>query len=382
MKILYIANARIPTEKAHGIQIMNMCRAFGNIHEVELIVPKRKNHIRQDAFEYYGIPPNFRMRKLGCLDLTGIIPALGFWIQSLSFFIAAKIFLDIKKDGVLYSREFLTGLFFKNYVLEIHTLPKRIRSIHLRVWQKAQALIVITRRMKDMLARAGIAEEKILVAPDGVDVERFKIYDLRFKNKYREELGLPTDKKIVMYTGHLYDWKGAGTLLQAAKNFQFTPTLSPPYQGGDEEGVFVFVGGTEKDIARFKKQAEGLDNVLILGQKPHSEIPKYLAAADVLLLPNSGKKDISRYYTSPIKLFEYMASGRPIVASDLPSIVEILNDQNSVLVEADDPEALARGINSVLEDEQLAKRIADAALENVKQYDWNARAKKILEFIS
>ena len=108
-------------------------------------------------------------------------------------------------------------------------------------------------------------------------------------------------------------------------------------------------------------------------------VPKYLAASDVLVLPNS-EKGLSEF-TSPLKLFEYMAAKRPIVASDLPSLREILSESNAVMVRPDDPAALAEGIQKVLEDEELAKKLAGNAYIDVQQYSWDKRAMRILEFV-
>jgi glycosyltransferase involved in cell wall biosynthesis len=144
----------------------------------------------------------------------------------------------------------------------------------------------------------------------------------------------------------------------------------------------VFVGGTDSDIKKFKAEAKDMNNVLILGHRPHREISKYLAAADVLVLPNSAKKKISRSYTSPMKLFEYMASGRPIVASGIPSITEVLNEQNAILVESDDAAALADGIKRALSDNNLADAISKRAYNEAKQYDWNVRARRIMDFLN
>ena len=87
------------------------------------------------------------------------------------------------------------------------------------------------------------------------------------------------------------------------------------------------------------------------------------------------------YHMSPLKLFEYMASKRPIVASDLPSIREILNEESAILVEPGNPKALAEGIKKVLQDEELAKKLAENAHRDVQQYSWEKRAEKILEFM-
>ena len=109
----------------------------------------------------------------------------------------------------------------------------------------------------------------------------------------------------------------------------------------------------------------------------------WLAAADVLALPNSGRESISARYTSPLKLYEYMASGRPIVASDLPSLREALTrGENAWLVAPDDPAALAAGIKSVLDDPEHAGAMAERARQDVQGHTWTARAERIVAFVS
>ena len=166
-------------------------------------------------------------------------------------------------------------------------------------------------------------------------------------------------------------------LLEAAQQFsalndQFSKNL-----------LFVFVGGTDEDIKNFQSSILSfqLKNIVIAGQKPHSEIPLWQKSADVLVRPNTAKEKISKYYTSPMKLFEYMASGRPIVASDLPSTREILNEANSVLVEPDNPKALAEGIKKVLQNGDWGDSLAKRALVDVQDYTWEKRAKKILDYV-
>ena len=166
----------------------------------------------------------------------------------------------------------------------------------------------------------------------------------------------------------MYQWKGAKTLLEAAR-------LS------GEDILFVFVGGTKKDIGAFKSQAGINKNILVAGHQPYQEIPFWLKAADLLVLPNSGEEDISRYWTSPMKMFEYMASGQPIVASDLPSLREVLNENNAVLVEPDNPKALAEGINKTLKNSAFSANISARALKDVQKYSWINRAKNIYEII-
>ena len=171
-----------------------------------------------------------------------------------------------------------------------------------------------------------------------------------------------------MYTGHLYEWKGVHVLARAAKLFK-------------DDHLFVFVGGAKKHIADFKNNYSS-NNILMVGQKPHEEIPLYLKSADVLVVPNSGKEDISKIYTSPMKIFEYMASGVPIIASDLPSIREILNERNAVFFESDNEKILADSIKKVLNNSELSDSIAGQSLIDSKKYSWENRATGIMGFVN
>ncbi len=343
--------------------------------EVELVVPWRFNPIKKDPFEYYGVKKIFKITKLPCVDLISLgLGSFGFFFETISFLIAAKVYLLLKKYDIFYSREWIAGIFWEKAVLEIHSLPEKATILHKKYWQKAKAIIVLTSFIKNNLIENGIPEDKILIAPDGVDIEKFKVQSSKLKT--REKLNLPQDKKIVLYTGHLYEWKGADVLLDTAKFFL-------------NELLFVFVGGAEKDVKNFKQKAEALNNVLIVGHQPHQEIPLWLKAADVLVLPNSAKEKISQFYTSPLKLFEYMASGIPIVASDLPSIREILNDPsvdsgqgNAILIEPDNPQSLADGIMKILKNLDFSDKISRQAYSDVQNYTWEKRADRIINFIN
>lgn len=368
MKMVYISNSRMPTEKAHGIQIMKMCEAFANLGiDIELLVPRRRNVIKDSPFGYYGVHPCFKITKLPTIDLVGIVPRLGYWLQMISFLFVAKIYLGKKNFDLIYTRDFWSTIFFKNIALELHSLPRRFTSIHKKILTRAKIFIVLTSHIKEGLYFIKNYNKRILVSPDGVDLRKFSLSIA--KDKARKKLKLPLDKKIVLYSGHLYDWKGAQVLADASAYL-------------NQDTLIVFIGGTEKEIKTFEEKNGDYKNVRILGQRAYAEIPFFLKAADVLVLPNSGKKSISKFYTSPMKLFEYMASGNPIVASDLPSIKEVLNKNNAFLVKPDNPKALAEGISILLEDRELSFDISKKASEDVKNYSWDKRTDKILKFIN
>ena len=144
----------------------------------------------------------------------------------------------------------------------------------------------------------------------------------------------------------------------------------------------MIVGGHEKepDLARVKALAERLHcaaRMTFTGLLPPSEVAARLRGADVVALPNPASA-ISSTFTSPLKLFEYMVSGRPIVASDLPAVREILRDgENALLVEPGNPEALAAGIRRIRNDAALGRRLAAQAMLDAGQYTWARRAERL-----
>ncbi|MDP2910215.1 MAG: glycosyltransferase family 4 protein [bacterium] len=362
MKIAFISNNSPTTKKAHGLQIAKMCEAFArNGVEVELILPDRSRKVtKSDYFGFYGIDNIFKLTKLSVWDLVRF-GKLGFLLTSFSFARAAKKYISERKFDAVYSRDpFLFIFLKKGDISAFFEAHKNINKfLFKKILENARGVVSITNSLASNL-RAINPRSNILVAPDGVDLEQFNL-DVSTQVA-RIKVGLPTDKKIILYSGNLkLAWKGVETIVGAAKSF-----------GDDTLFVLVGMGGDWQRNAK---------NILVVDYKPHSEIPLWLKAADVLLLPNTAREKISRLYTSPLKLFEYMASGRPIVASDLPSLREILDPANSVLVKPDDPIALSEGIKKIFSDNKFAENISKEALDKVQNYSWLKRAERIIEFI-
>ena len=371
IKLLYIANLRLPTEKAYGIQIVKMCEAFAmQGYEVVLAYPFRDNDIKDDVFSYYSVKRNFKVKRIWAPDFyfSGRLDKASVHIKGIISALLLYFYAITKKPDIIYSRDewplyFLSFFSGSNLFFEAHRFSSLRNIFYKRFLSKKIKIIAISENIKNNFLNMGFKNTDLLVAHDGVDLN---IFDARIsKEDARDRTSLPQNTKIVMYAGHLFTWKGVDTLGEAAK-------LMP-------EVTFVFVGGTNADVENFRDKFGQVKNILILGHKPYKEMPIFLGAADILVLPNSAKEKIS-IYTSPLKLFEYMASGRPIIASDLPSIREVLNENNSVLVKPDNPEDLARGIKLILDRADLGKEFAGKSLEEVRNYSWEQRAKKILTF--
>lgn len=367
-RIWYIFHGRFLSEKAASLWAAKTAEAF--MHSgasVTILAPRRKGDIAGGH--------SVRTIYLPTIDLFSV-PLLGhgaFWISALVFALAATIYLlrHGRKGDVIFSNEpqamFLVSLFFPRCFYELHVFPTHKRLLFRILLRRMRGIIAITKWIGNELTNVfGISPSRILHAPGGVDVKKFSI-GISTKEA-RERLGLPLDRFIAMYTGHLYPWKGVDTLAQAAM-------LLP--QGTE----VIFVGGTHHDVEAFKKKYTSVMTLRIIGHQPHEVIPLWQKAADVLVLPTSGKAPIGRYYTSPMKLLEYMASERPIIASDLPSTREVVSDTSAFLVTPDDPESLAKAIQALCADKERGQRLAGEARERVKSFSWKKRGEQIHQFI-
>lgn len=365
MRLFYVANVRMPTEKAHGVQIVKSCEAFANAgYQVELVVPTRVNMIHDDPFAYYGVAPVFTITERTVPDPM-MFGRVSFLVAALYFSESVRWMKSFWKAEVVYSRDAVVLLQYlllgRRFVYEAHGAPTFSARI---VACFAYRIVVISKGVGESFVAMGIPREKIVVAPDAVDLDAFAHPES--KQSACTRLGLPQDKQIVLYAGRLDGWKGVETLLQSAQSLPAS--------------VLVAVIGGEP--AQIESLAPQYPNVRFLGFRPYRELADNQAAADVLVLPNTGKSEVSMRYTSPLKLFTYMASGVPIVTSDTPATREILSDDDAYFFTPDDPRALASQIEAALANVELSREKATRAKEKVKAYTWEERAKHILSALA
>jgi glycosyltransferase involved in cell wall biosynthesis len=386
VRILYFADIRFPLERANGIQTMETCHALAaRGHDVHLIVRPDTHTPARDPFRYYGLEPAERLRierapvrgpmtarRLGYLAFaagrsagagrTDVVLTRDLAIASLLAGLPRRLRPPVIFESHGYSPDVaaaLPGLLSTAVAPD----PRKLRRLARReahVWRAADGYVTITAALAaDLTARHG-PRARLAVIPDGA---RMPSGDFAFR------AGPPAASgPVVAYAGHLYPWKGVDILLQAL-------ALVPEAHG-------LIVGGhaEEPDLGRLQSLAQRLGvgaRVTFTGMVEPAEVRKLLARATVLALPNPASA-ISTRFTSPLKLFEYLAAGRAIVASDLPSIREVLHDGvDALLVPPGDANALAGAIRQVLADPSLAARLARAASEAAPQYSWERRAERL-----
>jgi len=382
MKILYIANARLPTEKAHGLQIIKSCEAFAKLgNQIELLAPFRFNPIKQNPFDYYGAEKIFKFRRLPSLDLF-ILPLfprkLAFYIQSLSFLFFVFFYLLFlnKKDLIFYSRDYsvllLLSLMNLRPVAEIHDYRSRNpKSAICFIIKRASRIILNSEgTLAALRQHYDFGKTPTLVAPNGVDINFFDIKET--KNEARRILDIPADKLIIGYVGRLETVgkeKGVATLINA---FRKLPD--------DGEAMLYIVGGPDYLVSKYKNQYSDVRNVVFTGQVEYKKIPLYLRAIDAVVIPMPDDQHAKT--TSPVKLFEFLAAGKVIIASDLPSLRNYLDENNAVFFKAENTDDLKDKLVYFLNHPAEAKKLADKARESAVKYTWTSRAEKILNFIA
>jgi glycosyltransferase involved in cell wall biosynthesis len=258
---------------------------------------------------------------------------------------------------------------------EIHTPPETASErIYLRVMLAGRGfrkLVAITRALAGELQKhvTGPSRADILVEADGVNPDEYG------GDKSRplpgDIAGLAGRRPLIGYIGSLHPGKGAEMLVPVAKR---TPALQ-----------FMVVGGPDDVAEKYRQQAEaeGVKNIAWLGFRKNVEVPAYVQACDVVLLPNQrsvvllNRKNIGQW-TSPLKLFEYMAAGKIILASDLPVLREVLNPANSVLCDPEDPSSWVVHLDRICRGEQGYAALADRARKDVEYYSWSKRAARCL----
>jgi glycosyltransferase involved in cell wall biosynthesis len=377
MRISYLADAIVPSRKANSIHVMKMCQAYSRLgHDVTLVLPDWRHNIEPgvtDIYKYYGLDQKFQIRKV---PFHRFSPLKSVHRSLLMPMVAALGSSDLCHTRSISAAWGLTRLFAKRSILEIHAVPEeqsRLRNMFIDVVRNKNLalLVVLTHALEDHISPLLTDSTPITVAPDGVDSQWLESTVTR--QEARRQLGLEKDVRIATYTGHLYPGRGIELILELAR-------LLPDHS-------FLIVGGRDQDRTAYQRKASSLSNVHFVGFKPPEEVLTYLQAADVLLMPyapqvgvvRGGKGGDTSSFMSPMKMFEYMAAGRPILASTSQVLQEVLKHEvNSLLLPFDEPLAWRDALKRLAYQPEFANMLAECARTEASQYTWEARARHVL----
>ena len=367
MRLAYLSTSALPSRSANSVHVMKMCQALSQAgHEVTLLAPSQPavelEEVR-DIHEYYGVSRDFDIVKKPFPSVPG---------RAAIYAAACLGTIRSMQPDLVYGRYFaavaLACLRGFPTAYESHEkLWERgriVRALMKRVFRspRFRQLVVISERLAEFYREAGFDPAcGITVAHDAADPETTS--PAEFEEGYRLHCG---------YVGSLFRGRGVELLLKCAAALP--------------DCCFHLVGGSSDDVERIRSEQSGVpENVRFHGHVPPPEAARLRLGFDVLLAPYQrsvavwgGKGDTSSFM-SPLKIFEYMAAGKAVVCSDLPVLREVLDDDCSVLLPPDDPEAWIGALASLKEQPERRGALGSEALRRFEaEYTWAQRASKVV----
>jgi len=349
---------------------MKMCQALAlNEHTVTLLAPTKHGEYEpnvDNVFDFYDVKPVFRLQKLFCPRIKG---------RSIIYALAVARAVHHLGPDLVFGR-YVHGCALSAWMgyptlFEVHQPIGDIGRVHhfffetLRRSSSFRRLVVISEALKEIYVdRKDVGSDRVAVLHDAAD-----------------DPGTPSPANITVgrkealqvgYVGNLYPGKGMSVIAKIGPRMP--------------EVNFHIVGGLEEDVANWEGRVSA-SNVHFHGFVNQVIVPRCIAAMDVCLLPNQrsvkvyggGEADIGQY-TSLLKMFEYMSHGKPIIASDLPVLREVLDDgRNALLCDPENPDEWITAIHRLQTDAELRRSLgAEARRDFEMKYTWSRRAEQIL----
>ncbi len=370
MNIIVAPASPLPSLAANSIQAIKMSEALANLgHNVTLITKSNKQVLpaMKDVYGYYGVKNNFKLLKF--VTLPGKIGVLmhGFAVSFAAYLLRAN---------VIYTRCLIIAVIAVHMghkvIFECHNADP-LSSIKKNLFQNLvlhknfNALVVISQALENLLnENFNIPREKIILAPSGAEV----IEEKNETPPFKKIVGRP----IIGHIGHLYKGRGTDLIIALARAL---PNID-----------FHIIGGAPKDIAFWKSEANDLKNLIFHDYISPARVPVFMLNCDILIAPydkdrisTSGMDINIAEWISPLKIFNYMSSGKPIICSDLPVLREILEDnQTALLCPSNDVHAWTAAVQRLCDDPLLAKKIGQQAKEKfLARYTWDKRAELVIK---
>jgi len=370
--VCYLTFASFPSTAAHSVHIINMCESMSRIgYNVVLLADILSAPER--IFDHFDIKHTFHLENI---RLKKIRYFGRFLALRKMFFLIKKI-----KPDLLYTRDIFNGWLARKlkipFIFELHELPggkiRRFLLSRILSSDNLEKIVFISKNMKLRFENDfPHAEVEKCVAHDGVNLKKFE--NLESKENLRKTFGLSQDKYIAGYTGSLFPGRGVDIILDLAQRIP--------------EVLFIFAGGEGAYLLDLKSHLEdlNLDNVVLLGYIPYKSIPGFLKACDVLLMPYQAHvlhrqdRHDTVQYMSPLKMFEYMAAGKPIISSRIPVLEEILQEnKNSILVTPADVFEWENALKKLKNDDNFVQKISEQARKDVAGFTWDQRTMLIFK---
>ncbi len=381
MKIAYIYYENIKKKKVNIGQALSMCSALGKRADLDFFHTFLSERSIIGALDYFKIERNFSIIKIFTLPLF-YVPIVEY-IGRVFFFFLVSLRLIKDNYDLIYTRDYSylyflnlfpflkpgTPVFYEPHKVysksseKVKSLKREIKIIN----KYSRALFPITGHGMDDFKEAGVIVD-MTVLPCGVDLDLFQ--SELDRDRARDLLGLDRDSFIVLYLGSFLDWKGIDVFLKSVEFMQ------------DPEILFLAVGAEPGEKTVYKKKLKSFhikSTAVIETKKDRDTTIKLMRAVNIAVIPSViASNRISERYTSPVKLFEYMAMGIPIAASDTPAIREIIDEENAVFFNPGDPRGLAEKIALMKKDVKLRKRLAENNIQKVKTYSLEKRVDTVL----
>lgn len=337
--------------------------------------------------EYFQIWPDFSFRDYHELHLLAF---------NLTFYQQALSYLENKELAFIYQRYSLYNFAGAKLAQKLQ-LPLVIEYNGSEIWisrhwgrrlayealaekiemtnlQSAHLVVVVSQPMKDELIARGIAADKILVNPNGVDVTR---YSPEIAGEPMRRLHDLNENIVIGFIGTFGPWHGAEVLAEA---FGLLLQKYPIYRN-KVRLLMIGDGVTLPKVKTNLANHNATENVIFTGLVPQEQGPAYLAACDILVSPHVPNPDGTPFFGSPTKLFEYMAMGKGIVASNLDQIGQVLSHNHTAwMVKPGDVDTLMTGLKTLIDNPNLRSQLGqNARTEVVRNYTWRAHAQRIIE---